>query len=156
MSLISDLYQDKHRGVATAVLHLGVYLGFGLSQAAGIYLTKVNVLGFSWRIPYFITGIPGVLFGILLIILTDPRNEDNAIKVKEDKEENFTKLLGSPAKIIRPTLMKVRNLKMFYSFACSSRIRSSFIGIETFTCVLKIFVGIQYFQTDIFFLIEQL
>ena len=120
--------------MATAVLHLGVYLGFGLSQAAGIYLTKVNVLGFSWRIPYFITGIPGVLFGILLIILTDPRNEDNAIKVKEDKEENFTKLLGSPAKIIRPTLMKVRNLKMFYSFACSSRIRSSFRNRNFYLC----------------------
>ena len=107
VSVISDLYQDKHRGVATAVLHLGVYLGFGLSQAAGIYLTKINVLGFSWRIPYFITGLPGLLFGILLIVLKDRRDDENIMKVREYKEGNSMKLLGSPTKIVDSTLKKV-------------------------------------------------
>ena len=32
VSLISDLYSDRQRGLATGILHLGVYLGFGMSQ----------------------------------------------------------------------------------------------------------------------------
>ena len=35
VSLISDLYSDQHRGLATGILHLGVYLGFGMSQVSG-------------------------------------------------------------------------------------------------------------------------
>lgn len=35
VSLISDLYTDQHRGLATGILHLGVYLGFGMSQVKG-------------------------------------------------------------------------------------------------------------------------
>ena len=89
MSLISDLYSDKSRGVATGILHLGVYLGFGLSQAAGIYLTNLDVLGYSWRVPYFITGAPGLLFAILLIFLPDPRDTivDKTNKCNEKTEK---------------------------------------------------------------------
>ena len=96
VSLISDLYPDRHRGLATAVLHLGVYLGFGLSQAAGIYLTELDLLGFSWRAPYFLTGAPGLLTGVLLLLLQDPRtrkeeegkcSSDELLTVKEEQEE---------------------------------------------------------------------
>lgn len=37
VSLISDLYTDQHRGLATGILHLGVYLGFGMSQVKRKY-----------------------------------------------------------------------------------------------------------------------
>ena len=84
VSLISDLYPDHHRGLATAVLHLGVYLGFGLSQAAGIYLTELNLLGYSWRAPYFLTGAPGIIVGLLLLLLPDPRTGREGRLQKEE------------------------------------------------------------------------
>ena len=83
VSLISDLYPDHQHGLATGVLHLGVYLGFGLSQAAGIYLTQMDILGYSWRAPYFITGVPGIIIGVLLLLLRDPRTMDGKCKTEE-------------------------------------------------------------------------
>ena len=83
VSLISDLYPDHQHGLATGVLHLGVYLGFGLSQAAGIYLTQMDILGYSWRAPYFITGVPGIIIGVLLLLLRDPRTMEGKCKTEE-------------------------------------------------------------------------
>ena len=60
VSLISDLFSEKSRGVATGVLHLGVYVGFGLSQACGIYLTRADLFGWGWRSVYILTGLPGI------------------------------------------------------------------------------------------------
>ena len=37
VSLISDLYSDRQRGLATGILHLGVYLGFGMSQVSIVH-----------------------------------------------------------------------------------------------------------------------
>ena len=91
MSLISDLYPDKSRGVATGILHLGVYLGFGLSQAAGIYLTSLNVMGYSWRVPYFLTGAPGLLFAILLTFLQDPREKKICFDTQQERNEKTEK-----------------------------------------------------------------
>jgi len=73
VSLISDLFLETSRGVATGILHLGVYLGFGFSQAAGIYLTRLNIFGWGWRAVYIITGLPGVVIALLMIFLRDPR-----------------------------------------------------------------------------------
>lgn len=52
VSLITDLYSDHHRGLATGVLHLGVYLGFGLSQVhPGItHNAKRRVLCGRWLV----------------------------------------------------------------------------------------------------------
>merc|ERR1740123_1840521 len=75
VSLISDLYTDHHRGLATGILHLGVYFGFGMSQVAGIYLTRLNVLGQSWRAAYMVTGVPGLLLGLTMLMIKDSRHQ---------------------------------------------------------------------------------
>jgi len=81
VSLIYDLFSEKSRGMATGVLHLGVYVGFGLSQAAGIYLTRANLFGWGWRSVYIITGLPGIVISFLLVFLKDPRKTDQSIPV---------------------------------------------------------------------------
>jgi len=76
VSLISDLFSEKSRGVATGVLHLGVYGGFGLSQAAGIYLTRADLFGWGWRSVYILIGIPGIVISVLLVLMRDPQIDD--------------------------------------------------------------------------------
>ena len=133
VSLISDLYPERHRALATAVLHLGVYLGFGLSQAAGIYLTQLDLLGFSWRAPYFLTGVPGIVVGLLLLLLPDPRKtsqgrakkEELLTELKELKEVKELKELkeveevrgGSGLEYLKSTLLTPFMLTMFLAAA---------------------------------------
>ena len=128
VSLISDLYPDQHRGLATAVLHLGVYLGFGLSQAAGIYLTQLDLLGSSWRAPYFLTGAPGIIIGLLLLLLPDPRSarecgakkEELLTDLKEVKEmKEVTEVQDSSSvECLKATLLTPFMLTMFLAAAC--------------------------------------
>ena len=73
VSLLTDLFSSKSRGAATGVLHFGVYLGFGLSQALGIHLTRANLLGLGWRPVYLLSGIPGLFLALLLLTVPDPR-----------------------------------------------------------------------------------
>jgi len=73
VSLLTDLFSSKSRGAATGILHFGVYLGFGLSQALGIHLTRANLLGLGWRPVYLLSGIPGLFLALLLLTVPDPR-----------------------------------------------------------------------------------
>ena len=128
VSLISDLYPEHQRGLATALLHLGVYLGFGLSQAAGIYLTQLDLLGFSWRAPYFLTGAPGILVGLLLLLLPDPRSgkeagakkEELLTDLKELKEGEEVKEVRdrSSLQCLKSTMVTPFMLTMFLAAAC--------------------------------------
>ncbi len=59
MSLISDFFGDNQRGTATGIFHWGVYFGYGLSYAVGVYVTASNMFGLGWRMCYLMAGIPG-------------------------------------------------------------------------------------------------
>ena len=80
--------------MATGILHLGVYLGFGLSQAAGIYITNLNILDYGWRVPYFLTAAPGIILSLLLMILTDPRQSESSSEDQEESQSSKEKLLS--------------------------------------------------------------
>ena len=73
VSLLTDIFSSKSRGAATGVLHFGVYLGFGLSQALGIHLTRANLFGLGWRPVYLLSGLPGLFLALLLLTVPDPR-----------------------------------------------------------------------------------
>ena len=107
VSLITDLYRDGERGLATGLLHLAVYLGFGLSQAAGIHLASAV----GWRAVYLVTGLPGLALGLLLLLLSDPRHSGNCEveRVETDSNENSISLLHSPSKCEKPTQKQVDN-----------------------------------------------
>ena len=85
VSLLTDLFSSKSRGAATGVLHFGVYLGFGLSQALGIHLTRANLLDLGWRPVYLLSGIPGLFLALLLLTVPEPRQRKH--KKLEKPEE---------------------------------------------------------------------
>ena len=105
-SLIAEMFSASYRGVANGVLSWGVYYGYGLAYVFGIYITDADLLGYSWRAPYVLAGLPGVLIAALLLLtFRDPR-QDN--KRSDDKQafngvKYFKKLVTSfcpPAMII--------------------------------------------------------
>ena len=55
-------------GVANGVFSWGVYLGFGLAFVLGINLTQADLLGYSWRSTYVVSGVPGLVVAALILI----------------------------------------------------------------------------------------
>ena len=64
-SLLSDYFPPKKRAFAFAILNFGVYFGqiFGLVGGAAI------ADAFHWRIAFISLGAPGVILGLLTLIL---------------------------------------------------------------------------------------
>ena len=72
-AIIAEVFTPSARGVANGVFSWGVYLGYGLAFLLGIELSKANLLGWDWRAPYLLAGLPGLLLSLLsLITLSDP------------------------------------------------------------------------------------
>jgi MFS family permease len=99
VSVLADLFPARSRGAATGVLHLGVYLGFGLSQALGIHLTRLDLLGLGWRPVYLLAGLPGLALAPLLATLPDPRERRRRkLAGPDDAKEETMCLKLSPEK----------------------------------------------------------
>ncbi len=64
-SLLSDYFAPKKRALAFAILNFGVYFGqiFGLVGGAAI------AEAYHWRTAFIVLGAPGVLLGIMTLIL---------------------------------------------------------------------------------------
>ena len=87
------MFTSSHRGVANGIFSWGVYYGYGLAFVFGIYITDADVLGYGWRAPYVLAGLPGILIAILILLtFSDPRDEKkNEDKEINNREENFAK-----------------------------------------------------------------
>ena len=73
-SLIAEMFSANYRGVANGVFSWGVYYGYGLAFVFGIYITSADVLGYGWRAPYVLAGLPGLLLAVLILTtFPDPR-----------------------------------------------------------------------------------
>ena len=71
VSLISDLFSSNHQGTATGIFHWGIYFGYGLSYALGVYVTRADFFGMGWRCCFFMAGLPGIFIGLLLLFSPD-------------------------------------------------------------------------------------
>src|SRR3546814_9880871 len=81
-SLIADVYPPNRRGLAFAVYTMGMYLGAGLAFALGGSLVQmfahVDTLSFagitikSWKIAFFIAGLPGLIVALALLLCPEP------------------------------------------------------------------------------------
>ena len=60
-SLISDHYEPKKRASALAIYSIGVPLGSMLGAVAGGWVTET----FSWRMAFFVVGVPGLVLALL-------------------------------------------------------------------------------------------
>ncbi len=63
-SMISDIFKPKNRALALSVYSIGIYIGILIGFAAGGFLAEA----FSWRLAFFVVGIPGVALALLLLL----------------------------------------------------------------------------------------
>ncbi|MBT4521699.1 MAG: MFS transporter [Halieaceae bacterium] len=61
-SLLSDYFPQDKRATALGLYACGVYVGSALAFLAGGYL----VANYSWRVAFFLVGLPGVLLALLV------------------------------------------------------------------------------------------
>ena len=72
------MFPTKQRGIANGIFSWGVYLGYGVSFLFGIYLTKLDVLGYGWRSTYVLASIPGLSVALTLLLVEEPRDSVKA------------------------------------------------------------------------------
>ena len=70
MSIISDTFPLKQRSTAMGAFFLSMALGAAMSALIGSYVAT----HFGWRAAFFIAGVPGILFALLLLFtVKEPR-----------------------------------------------------------------------------------
>ena len=88
MRLTYYYFSAENRGVANGIFSWGIYFGYGLAYIYGKYLSAADILGQGWRASYVIGGAPGIVIGVLiLLILRETRNTGDK---KEDDEGKQT------------------------------------------------------------------
>ena len=95
--IIAELFSASSRGVANGVFSWGVYYGYGLAFVFGIYVTKENVLGYSWRSPDVLASLPGIVLAFLLAFtVKDPRQKGSSEKnIQSRNGKNYARKLVS-------------------------------------------------------------
>ena len=63
-SMISDIFKPKNRALALSVYSIGIYIGILIGFAAGGFLADA----FSWRLAFFVVGIPGAALALLVLL----------------------------------------------------------------------------------------
>jgi predicted MFS family arabinose efflux permease len=61
-SMISDIFSKKMRASALSIYSIGIYIGILIGFALGGWIADT----FSWRLAFFIVGLPGVLLAIIV------------------------------------------------------------------------------------------
>ncbi|CAH1272339.1 SPNS2 [Branchiostoma lanceolatum] len=91
-SIIADYFPEEMRGSAMGFYNWGIYTGYGLSFAIGNYITKANINGQGWRWAYFISGIPGFLVGLLILLTVKEPERRETVKEKEGNSYDLSPL----------------------------------------------------------------
>ncbi|XP_007898355.2 protein spinster homolog 1 [Callorhinchus milii] len=68
VSLIMDYFPAVARGSAMGVYNWGIYGGYSLAYAIGSYIPRANINGMGWRWAFFLSGMPGLLLGVVLAV----------------------------------------------------------------------------------------
>ncbi len=74
-TIIADLYPIARRGQVLAWFYVAIPVGTALGYLLG---GRVLAMGFSWHWAFFFVVPPGLLLGILALVMRDPPREDVA------------------------------------------------------------------------------
>ncbi|XP_052789670.1 protein spinster homolog 1-like [Mya arenaria] len=85
-SMLTDIYPTELRGTALGIYNWGIYMGYSLSYALGNLITAANINGQGWRWSFFISGIPGILMGLLIFVTVKEPERKNASMQSEQKD----------------------------------------------------------------------
>jgi predicted MFS family arabinose efflux permease len=96
-SMISDYFPPEQRGTALSLYTSGIYLGVLCGFAGGGYIAET----FGWRNAFFIVGVPGILFSlVVLLVIREPlrgRWDSVSAPAKVSLKETMTVLKQRPA-----------------------------------------------------------
>ncbi|XP_037076202.1 protein spinster homolog 1-like [Pollicipes pollicipes] len=67
-SLLADYFAPELRGTALGVYNWGIYFGYSMAYAVGNFITNADILGMGWRWSYLLSGGPGILLGVLILL----------------------------------------------------------------------------------------
>ena len=105
-SVLGDLYPAKQRAAIAAVITTGTGLGMGIGQAmAG----SVD----SWRLPFLVVSIPGMICSVLLLFVKDPKRgakEAAVLEMRRHREMVPSTLSESDREIMTPDVYGTNNL----------------------------------------------
>ncbi|MEE4202432.1 MAG: MFS transporter [Halieaceae bacterium] len=96
-SIISDYFPLEQRGTALSIYSSGIYIGILFGFAAGGWMAEA----FGWRQAFFVIGLPGVVFAVLLaLFVREPirgRWDDGKVPTKASLGETMAVLRQRPA-----------------------------------------------------------
>jgi len=88
VSLIGEYFSEIHRGTALGIYNWGIYMGYSMSYAIGNFITERNILNQGWRWSYYICGIPGVFFGILILLTVKEPSRSQQVVISNESESD--------------------------------------------------------------------
>ena len=112
-SMISDYFRPENRGTALSFYSTGIYIGILFGFMFGGVLAEA----FGWRMAFFVVGVPGVVFAIIL-----------RLTVREPQRGRWD---SSPAEqhkpSLRETLALLRQRRSFWYIALGCAL-SAYVG----------------------------
>lgn len=109
-SMLTDIYPSELRGTALGIYNWGIYMGYSMSYALGNLITAANINGQGWRWSFFISGVPGLAIGVLMLLTLKEPERKPASKTAgtaeaEETAPVVTLTFGQKmARILRPFL----------------------------------------------------
>jgi len=141
--IIAELFSASSRGVANGVFSWGVYYGYGLAFVFGIYITKENIFGYSWRAPYVLAALPGLILAFLLAVTVKDPRQNSLTEKNSQKGTSKTYARKLLASFLSPSMLILLLAAFFrhtagYCWAYNTRLFFQFyypefdIGLWTF------------------------
>ncbi len=82
-SVLGDLYPSNKRAAISAIVTTGTGIGAGIGQVISGSIQ-------SWRLPFIIVAVPGLLFSLLLLRVKDPERGASEAAVMEEVDDART------------------------------------------------------------------
>jgi predicted MFS family arabinose efflux permease len=89
-AVISDAYSSKRRNKAINFFYLAIPIGAALGFALG----GIIAASLGWRAAFFITGLPGFVLAILLLLMKEPERGQSEEVMKEVKKVTVSQIMS--------------------------------------------------------------
>ncbi len=117
-SIISDLYEAKHRSMALSIWSMGIIIGGLAGVMGGGWIAE----HYGWRMAFYCAGIPGLVLAVLVFFtLREPErgaSETPDIEHEEGDEESLS---------FKDTLVYLWHNRV-YRYACGAHVLAVFFG----------------------------
>lgn len=121
-SLLTDVFKPERRALAFAILGIATYAGQILGQGGGPAIAE----DYGWRTAFIVMGAPGLLLGVLLVLLVP--EPPRAVTITAQTQIRFLAMLA--------LLKRARSyVLMMFAFGCGSLsgVAFGYWGPELFT-----------------------